>query len=80
MTDGSVVATIESEVGLTRIAAVVDLVCTGLLLSVTVAVKVEDPLAVGVPDMAPVDDARVSPVGSLPELIDQVYGAVPPVA
>ena len=69
---GSVDATIASVVGLTRIAAVADLVCAGLLLSVTVTVKVEDPLAVGVPEIIPVDDARVTPAGRLPELIDQV--------
>jgi hypothetical protein len=72
VTEGSEGEASVSVVGLTRIAAVADLVCAGLLLSVTVTVKVEDPLAVGVPAIIPVDDARVTPAGRLPELIDQV--------
>jgi len=52
----------------------------GLSLSRTVAVKLAVPLVVGVPEIAPVEDARVSPAGSLPELMDQLYGAAPPVA
>jgi hypothetical protein len=51
-----------------------------LLLSVTVVVKVEVPVAVGVPEMVPVVAARVRPAGRLPELIDHVYDGVPPVA
>ena len=48
-----------------------DLVCTGLPLSVTVTVKLAVPLAVGVPEIAPVADARVNPAGKLPDVIDQ---------
>jgi len=48
-----------------------DWVCTGLLLSVTLTVKLEVPLLVGVPEMTPVD-ASVRPAGRLPEVIDQV--------
>jgi len=48
------------------------------LASRTVAVKVEDP-AVGVPLIAPAEE-RLSPAGSEPELVDQEYGEVPPVA
>ena len=33
-----------------------------------------------VPDTRPVEEARLSPAGSVPEEIDQVYGEVPPVA
>jgi hypothetical protein len=40
-------------------------------LSVTVAVKLNVPLAEGVPEMIPVVAARVSPAGRLPA-IDQV--------
>jgi hypothetical protein len=35
-------------------------------------VKAEVPLVVGDPEIAPVEDASVNPVGSLPELTDQV--------
>ncbi len=37
------------------------------------------PFAVGVPERRPVLAARLSPAGRLPEVIDQVYGVVPPV-
>jgi hypothetical protein len=43
-------------------------------------VKLKVPLVVGVPDMVPLVAARVSPAGRLPEVIDQVYAGVPPVA
>lgn len=58
----------------------VDAVCAGLEESVMVAVKLKVPFAVGVPETRPVLGARLSPVGRLPEVIDQVYGVVPPVA
>jgi hypothetical protein len=51
-----------------------------LALSVTCALKVYTARVVGVPLMAPVDEASVSPGGSVPELIDQLYGGVPPEA
>ena len=51
---------------------VVDFVCTGLLLSVTLTVKVNAPLAVGVPDITPSEAARPKPAGKLPEVIDQM--------
>jgi len=58
-----------------------DWVCAGLLESVTVAVKLNDPVAVGVPRMIPVAAVRLSPAGRLlPELIDHLYGVVPPAA
>jgi hypothetical protein len=53
--------------------------CVGLLLSVTVAIKLATPLAVGVPVIAPVVE-RASPAGRLPEVTAHLYGAVPPVA
>lgn len=43
-----------------------------MLLSVTVAVKVDVPVAVGVPEMVPLVAARVSPAGREPAVIDQV--------
>jgi hypothetical protein len=56
----------------TTTAVVAEATCDGLLLSVTVAVKVVVPLVVGMPVTAPVDAVRVSPAGSLPEVIDHV--------
>ncbi len=64
----------------TAIEVAVDLAWVGSPLSVTVAVKLEVPTAVGKPEIVPVVAARVRPAGSLPELIDQVYDGVPPVA
>jgi hypothetical protein len=37
-----------------------------------VAVKLDVPLAVGVPEIRPVLEARLSPAGRLPEVMDQV--------
>jgi hypothetical protein len=42
-----------------------------LLLSVTIAVKLEVPLTVGIPEINP-EDARARPVGRFPEAIDQL--------
>ena len=41
-------------------------------MSVTVAVKLDVPVAVGVPEITPVVAARLTPVGRLPEEMDQV--------
>jgi hypothetical protein len=49
-------------------------------LSVTVTVKVLCPDVVGTPVMSPVDASTLSPAGSDPEVTDQVYGAMPPLA
>jgi hypothetical protein len=57
-----------------------DLVWAGLLLSVTVAVKANVPLAVGVPEITPFPAVRVRPAGRLPLVTDHVYAGVPPVA
>jgi hypothetical protein len=57
-----------------------DFVCAGLPASVAVAVRLNVPEAVGVPEMIPVDAAKLSPAGRLPALIDQAYGDVPPFA
>jgi hypothetical protein len=43
-------------------------------------VKLLVPDPVGVPEIAPVLDVSASPVGKVPEMIDQVYGVAPPVA
>jgi hypothetical protein len=57
-----------------------NLLCTGLPASVTDTVKPDVPLAVGLPEIRPVDVFRLSPAGSCPEAMLQVYGVVPPVA
>jgi hypothetical protein len=49
---------------------VADLDCAGLSASVTVAVKLDVPLVVGVPEITPVTLARLNPAGRLPEPID----------
>jgi hypothetical protein len=64
----------------TTIESVADLVCAGLPASVTVAVKLNVPLAVGVPEIRPVDEASERPAGRLPDVIDHEYGVVPPLA
>jgi hypothetical protein len=52
---------------------------TGVVESVTVKVKLNVPAVVGVPEMVPVELSMVSPGGSDPLAIDQLYGGVPPV-
>jgi hypothetical protein len=47
-------------------------VCCGELLSVTVTPREKVPPAVGVPEMIPLDVARVSPDGSWPEVMLQL--------
>jgi hypothetical protein len=47
-------------------------------LSVTSAVNIDAPVAVGMPVIAPLDAMRESPAGRLPDGIDQARGAVPP--
>ena len=48
--------------------------------SFTCAVMVKVALAVGVPLSAPVAAFSVTPAGNAPEVIDHVYGVMPPVA
>lgn len=48
------------------------LVCAGFPASVTVTVKLEVPVAVGVPEIAPVAAAREMPAGRLPVVTDQL--------
>ncbi|MGA8232933.1 MAG: hypothetical protein WB795_15775, partial [Candidatus Acidiferrales bacterium] len=54
-------------------------VSAGELESVTCTVNDAVPAAVGVPDIAPALE-RVKPAFSDPEVIDHLYGVVPPVA
>jgi hypothetical protein len=49
----------------------IDFVCAGLDESVTVKLRLEVPLAVGVPERIPVVVAKLRPVGSAP-LTDQM--------
>jgi hypothetical protein len=56
----------------TVIETATDFVCTGFPLSVTFAVKLDVPVAVGVPEIVPVVAAMVRPAGNLPEVIDHV--------
>jgi hypothetical protein len=46
-------------------------------LSVTFTIMLEDPAAVGVPDIVPPVD-KLSPAGSVPLASDQEYGGDPP--
>jgi hypothetical protein len=55
----------------TTIDIAADFVWTGLLLSLAATVNLNVPLAVGVPEIAPLAD-RLRPAGRLPERIDQV--------
>lgn len=66
-------------VGATVIVYEVELLCTGLPLSATVAVKVNVPADVGLPEIAPACDS-VSPVGRPPVAILHLYPGVPPLA
>jgi hypothetical protein len=56
-----------------------DLLAVVLAVSVTFAVKVDDPAAVGVPVIAPPAD-KLSPAGRDPFANDHEYPPVPPVA
>lgn len=64
----------------TAIDSTADAVCAGFPESVTRIVKLEVPLATGVPEITPVDAASVKPRGRAPDVSDQVYAPVPPVA
>ena len=57
----------------------IEAVCAGLPLSVTRTVKLDVPLAVGVPEITPPLES-VSPAGSVPDASVQAYGDVPPPA
>jgi hypothetical protein len=72
VTEGRADEVIVSAVGVATIVCEADAVWAGLPLSVTVAVKVEVPLVVGVPEIMPVDGAKFTPAGSLPDVMDQV--------
>jgi hypothetical protein len=52
--------------------AFTEVLCAGLLESVTLAVKLKVPAAVGVPEMRPLEEFSERPAGRLPEEMDQV--------
>jgi hypothetical protein len=58
---------------------VLDAVCTGVPLSATCTIKLRFPALVGVPLITPELDS-VRPAGKAPDVIVQLYGAVPPAA
>jgi hypothetical protein len=51
---------------------VTDLFCAGLDTSTTLKVRLEVPLAVGVPEIRPVLAAKARPAGRVPLVMDQV--------
>jgi hypothetical protein len=80
VTDGSEAERIARAVDATVTVIAVDAARLGLLLSLTVAVNVEDPLAVGIPEIVPEAGSRLRPPGSLPAVIAHLYPGVPPLA
>jgi len=48
--------------------------------SVTFAMRLNTFAIAGVPDISPVELLRIKPSGNAPELIDQLYGKISPVA
>ena len=64
---------------LTVMDSCADAVCAGDPLSVTVTVKLDVPVFVAVPEIAPELESD-RPAGSFPELTDHVYPGVPPLA
>ena len=68
-----------SGVSFTEMLSATVLLCCGLPLSITLAVKANAPPCVGVPEIAP-DEASDRPGGRLPEITLQVYPGNPPAA
>ena len=66
----------EAEMVILRLAVAL---CAGEVESLIFTVNDEVPAAVGVPLICP-ELPRVSPAGRVPELTDQLYGVVPPLA
>jgi hypothetical protein len=71
---------IEGDEGAALTMMVSDLVAVSALASVTLTVKVLVPVPAGVPEITPVVEASANPAGKVPEVTDQLYGVVPPVA
>jgi hypothetical protein len=64
----------------TAMLSVRDAVFCGAAASATWTVKEDGPALVGVPEIAPDSGSSVMPGGKLPDVIDQRYGEMPPVA
>ena len=62
-----------------RVNDFVAVCAVGVVESVTLAVKLKEPEAVGVPEIVPAEDS-VRPPGNAPALMLQPYGVVPPLA
>ena len=64
---------------LTRMLKACVAVCAGLLLSVSLTLKLEVPLGpAGLPEITPVAPLIPSPAGKAPALMAKVYGVSPP--
>lgn len=70
--EGSAEEVIASAVAPTTIEVAADLLCAGTPASLTVTVKFDIPLTVGVPEITPLPVASVSPAGKLPAVTDHV--------
>jgi hypothetical protein len=68
--EGTLDVVIARAAAVTAIDRLTDLACAGLPESATLAVKLNVPAAVGVPEIRPVLEARESPAGSAPEEMD----------
>jgi hypothetical protein len=66
--------------GATAIVTVEVFVSLGLLASLSFKPTEKFPVAVGVPEMTPVEAVRDIPEGSSPELMLQLYPGLPPLA
>jgi hypothetical protein len=78
-TDVVVICTAATAAATVRVNDLVAVSAVGLVESVTLAVKLKEPDAVGVPEMVPAED-NVRPPGKAPEPMLQLYGVVPPLA
>src|SRR5579859_3467710 len=77
LSDGSVIVTPQPTVRFSDCGLLTNGVA---LLSVAVTENVATPGIVGVPEITPVEAFNVKPLGSDPEVIDHVYGLIPPTA
>ena len=72
------VTAMDKRVAVTVMLNALVVVWAGPAESVTRAVKLNVPVDVGVPLMAPLEALSVRPLGKAPAASDQVYGGVPP--
>jgi hypothetical protein len=76
-----VVVTVSGKDGSTfRVTASVADCDWGLLESITPTVNDAWPLPVGVPEITPLVEPRLSPSGRDPSVMEKLYGAIPPLA